>query len=258
MSAGFKTVKVEQRGNVAYLTISRPPLNIINLEMINEITQALDGLATKQELNVLVVRSGLDNIFSAGADVREHLPDTAEELINRFGEMLERLIYFPRPTVCVVDGRCMGGGMELAMACDFIIASERAELGQPEIKVGVYPPIAAALLPRLVGLRQAARIILTGGMLEAWEAYRIGLVNEVAKPEELEGRLEKLLNQLTNNSGAVMLYGKKALLEGLELPLKKALAKASEIYLKELMQTEDAVEGLRAFLDKRRPQWRNK
>ncbi|HID05414.1 MAG TPA: enoyl-CoA hydratase/isomerase family protein, partial [Aigarchaeota archaeon] len=213
---------------------------------------------TKQELNVLVVRSGLDNIFSAGADVREHLPDTAEELINRFGEMLERLIYFPRPTVCVVDGRCMGGGMELAMACDFIIASERAELGQPEIKVGVYPPIAAALLPRLVGLRQAARIILTGGMLEAWEAYRIGLVNEVAKPEELEGRLEKLLNQLTNNSGAVMLYGKKALLEGLELPLKKALAKASEIYLKELMQTEDAVEGLRAFLDKRRPQWRNK
>jgi len=258
VSAGFKTVKVEQRGNVAYLTISRPPLNIINLEMINEITQALDGLATKQELNVLVVRSGLDNIFSAGADVREHLPDTAEELINRFGEMLERLIYFPRPTVCVVDGRCMGGGMELAMACDFIIASERAELGQPEIKVGVYPPIAAALLPRLVGLRQAARIILTGGMLEAWEAYRIGLVNEVAKPEELEGRLEKLLNQLTNNSGAVMLYGKKALLEGLELPLKKALAKASEIYLKELMQTEDAVEGLRAFLDKRRPQWRNK
>ncbi len=257
MTAEYKTIKVEQRENVAYLILSRPPLNIINLEMINELSQALDELASKRELNALVVKSGLDSIFSAGADVKEHLPEMAEQLIKGFEKMLEKLIYFPRPTICVVDGKSLGGGMELAIACDFIIASEKAELGQPEVRVGVYPPIAAALLPRLIGLKNAAKIILTGDTITAWEAYRIGLVNEVAKPEELEGRLNTFLNSLTRNSGIVMHYGKKALLEGLELPLKKALDNASEIYLKELMQTEDAVEGLKAFLEKRRPQWKN-
>ena len=258
MTSRFKTIKIEQRDNVAYLTINRPPLNIINLEMINELTQAFEELTHKQELTVLVVKSGLDKIFSAGADVKEHLPEMAEQLINRFEDMLKKLIYFPKPTICVVDGKCLGGGMELAIACDFIIASERAELGQPEIKVGVYPPIATALLPRLIGLKHAAMIILTGETISAWEAYRIGLVNEVTKPEELEDRLNTLLSTLTKNSGAVMHYGKKALLEGLELSLRDSLAKASEIYLKELMRTDDAVEGLKAFLEKRKPQWKNR
>ena len=258
MTSDFKTIKIEERENIAYLTLYRPPLNIINLEMITELSQAFDELANKQELNVLVIKSGLDNIFSAGADVKEHLPDMAEQLINKFENMLERLIYFPRPTLCVVDGKCLGGGMELAIACDFIIASEKAELGQPEIRVGVYPPIAAALLPRLIGLKHAARIILTGDTITAWEAYRIGLVNEVSKPEELEEKISNLISSLVKNSGAVMHYGKKALLESLEHSLKEALSKASEIYLSELMQTEDAVEGLKAFLEKRRPRWRNR
>jgi len=254
----FKTISLEIRDKVATITLARPPLNIINLEMMQELEKALDELSAKHELNTLVIRSGIEGIFSAGADVREHLPEKADELIASFENLVKKLIAFPRPTVCVVDGKCLGGGMELALACDLVVATREAELGQPEIRVGVYPPIASALYPRIVGLKHAAMIILSGNTVKAEEAYRIGLVNMVVEKGELDKAVDELVKTLSGNSGVVMQYAKMAMLASLNNPLEHALRRSSEIYLNQLMQTEDSVEGLKAFLEKRKPVWKNK
>ncbi len=258
MPEQFKTITLDVVDRLAIIKLSRPPLNIINLEMMDELLSALDEAREKAGIGVLVLRSGVDGVFSAGADVREHLPDKAEMLIKRFEQLIKAIIEFPRPVLCVVQGRCLGGGMELAMACDLVIASETAEFGQPEIRVGVYPPAAAALYPRMTALKHAAMLIFSGKIIKAEEALKLGLVNEVAPDAELEEHVKTVIDSLLSNSSIVLGYAKKALREALSLPLGDALRRSSEIYLEELMKHEDPVEGLRAFLEKRRPVWKGK
>jgi len=258
VTTAFKTIKLDVGERVSTITLSRPPLNVINLEMMDELSKALDGLAENERLAVLTVKSGLDGFFSAGVDVREHLPETAEQLIRKFESLMWKMFSFPAPTVCVVDGRCLGGGMELAMVCDFVIASDAAEFGQPEIKVGAFPPVAAALYPRLTSLKNVYMLALTGKTIKASEAKQMGLVNEVVERQRLEEFLTSLTQQLLANSSAVLRYAKKAILSTLSLNIEQALTKTSDIYLKELMKTEDAVEGLKAFIEKRKPAWKDK
>ncbi|MEM1943154.1 MAG: enoyl-CoA hydratase/isomerase family protein [Candidatus Caldarchaeum sp.] len=258
MTQSFKTITIDFKDRVSTITLTSPPLNIINIQMMDELSEALGKLATNTELAALVVKSGVDGVFSAGADVREHLPEKAEQLIRKFENLIMKLFSFPAPTICVVDGRCLGGGMELAMVCDFVVASEAAEFGQPEIKVGVFPPVAAALYPRLTSLKNVQTLILLGKTVKAAEAKQLGLVNEVVEKQRLEEVLKSFTDQLLANSSAVMRYAKRAVLSSLELSFEQALAKASDLYLNELMKTEDAVEGLKAFLEKRRPLWRHR
>ncbi|MEM2238210.1 MAG: enoyl-CoA hydratase/isomerase family protein [Candidatus Caldarchaeum sp.] len=258
LTSSFKTIKLVAGERASTIILSRPPLNIMNIEMMDEFSNALEDLAANKQLAVLIVKSGVEGVFSAGADVREHLPEMAEQLIRKFESLILKLLSFPTPTVCVVDGKCLGGGMELAMACDFVIASEAAEFGQPEVKVGVFPPAAAALYLRLTSLKNVYTLLMAGKTVKAAEAKQMGLVNEVVEKQQLEVFLSSFTEQLLANSSAVMRHAKKAILSSLTLPFEQALTKASDIYLNELMRTEDAVEGLKAFLEKRKPVWRDK
>ena len=252
------TVGLRREGAVASLVLSRPPLNILNLTMMEELASRLEGLASDEGVGVVVLESGLTGVFSAGADVREHLPATVERLIRTLERLVLRILTFPRPTVAVVRGRCLGGGMELAMACDMVLAGDLATFGQPEVAVGVFPPVAAALYPRLVGLRRAYDVVLTGRTLTAPEAASMGFVNSVHADAELDVARQAVLDALAAQSRVVLQHAKRAALEGLSLGLEPALRASSDRYLTELMRTQDAVEGLNAFLEKRKPAWKHK
>lgn len=249
---------VRREDDVVFLALSRPPLNILNLAMMEELASHFDRLAGDAGVGAVVLESAVKDVFSAGADVREHLPASADKLIHTLERLVLRILTFPHPTVAVVRGKCLGGGMELAMACDFVLASDGATFGQPEVAVGVFPPIAAALYPRLVGLRRAYDVLLTGRTLSAAEAASLGFVSSVHRDDGLDAARQDLLSSLTSKSRAVLEQAKRATLEGLSLPLEQAVRASSERYLKELMAREDAVEGLNAFLEKRKPVWKHK
>lgn len=250
-------VSVSSQGKVARIRLSRPPLNILNLRMMEDLSGELERLAEDKGVHVAVLESAIPGVFSAGADVKEHLPESAELLISAFGRLATRLISLQIPTVAVVQGKCLGGGMELALACDFVIADESATFGQPEVKVGVYPPVAAALYPRMAGLRSAYRVLLTGETFTAREAQSMGLVTEVVEGGRLESEVGKLLAILSEQSRAVLEFTKRAINENISRPLGEAVQNSSRLYLEGLMKTEDASEGLAAFLEKRKPRWRD-
>ena len=163
-----------------------------------------------------------------------------------------------RPAIAVVDGPALGGGCELALACDIVVASERARFGQPEIKLGVFPPVAAILLPRMIGDKKARELILTGDTIEAAEALRLGLVNYVVSSDELEQKTESVLGKLRELSGVALGMTRAALDLGSQSGFESALKQVESLYLTGLMKTEDASEGIRAFMEKRKPEWRNK
>ncbi len=252
------TISATFGNGIATLLLDRPPLNIINLEMIDEMLSGIDQALRRDDIKVLVLKSGLDDVFSGGADVKEHMPATAEKLIHRFEQLVSKLLAFRHPTVSVVQGRCLGGGMELALACDFVLATETATFGQPEVNVGVFPPAAAVLYPRLAGLKNSYKLILTGQTITAREARSMGLVTDVVEDGKFASSLEQLLNALTSKSSVALEFAKRATLENLSLPVEQALRNSSSLYLDELMKREDPEEGLSAFLEKREPVWRNR
>ncbi len=251
-------VRTRTEGAVASVQFARPPLNILNLAMMEALSSEFERLARDSNIGAVVFESGLEGVFSAGADVREHLPANAERLIRSLEQLVLHIITFPRPTVAVVRGKCLGGGMELAMACDFVLASDQATFGQPEVSVGVFPPVAAALYPRIVGLRRAYDVILTARTLSASEAFGTGFVTSVHREAELEEARQELLASLTTKSRAVLQQAKRATLEAYSPGLEQAIRGSSNRYLKDLMTTEDAPEGLNAFLEKRKPAWKHK
>lgn len=250
-------VSVDKRGKAATVILSRPPLNILNLMMMEDLLEALDRLAGDKGVRVVVLRSGLGGVFSAGADVKEHLPANAERLITTFEKLVSRLVSMPVPTIALVQGGCLGGGMEVAMACDFVLATEDSSFGQPEVNVGVYPPAAAAFYARLTGLRNTYLMLLTGRSFTAREALAMGLVTQIAKEDEIGAQLETLAGSLGAKSRAVLELTKRAINQSLSKSALEALRGSSKEYLEELMKTEDAKEGLTAFLEKRGPSWRD-
>ncbi len=254
---GFDFISFEKKDGVATLTLNRPPLNILNIVMMREMNEALEQLEGDADTKLLVI-AAQGKAFSAGVDIKDHTPDKVEEMIEVFHGIFRRLLSLEMPTLAVVQGACLGGGCELASFCDFILASEEATFGQPEIKVGVFPPIAVILFPYLMGQRKAFELLLTGEIVDAQEAERIGLVTRVVPPEELERATEELVAKLKGLSGVVLRLTKRAIYEAADLPFGKAMEHVERLYLERLMSTEDAKEGLRAFLEKRKPEWRNR
>jgi cyclohexa-1,5-dienecarbonyl-CoA hydratase len=225
--------------------------------MMREMNEALEELEREIDTKLLVI-AAQGKAFSAGVDIKDHTPDKVEEMIEVFHGIFRRLLSLEIPTLAVVQGACLGGGCELASFCDFIIASEEATFGQPEIKVGVFPPIAVVLFPYLVGQRKSLELLLTGEVVDAREAERIGLVTRVVPPEELARATEELVARLVGLSGVVLRLTKRAIYEAVDLPFGKAMEHVERLYLEGLMGTEDAKEGLQAFLEKRKPVWRNR
>src|SRR5579859_6052872 len=179
---------------VAWITLNRPPLNILTLDMIRELDKVLTVVAEQTRLKATVLAAN-GKAFCAGVDVADHTPDRVEPMIREFGQLFTRLRVLPMPTIAVVQGAALGGGCELAVACDQVLAAESAKFGQPEIKLGVFPPIAAALFPQLIGYQQAARLLFSGETISAGEAAQLGLVTTVVADDELETALERRLTQ---------------------------------------------------------------
>ncbi|MBI5582771.1 MAG: enoyl-CoA hydratase/isomerase family protein [Deltaproteobacteria bacterium] len=253
---GYQFIQKEVQDGLATITLNREPLNVLNIAMMKEINLALDSL--KEESFKILLFKAAGKAFSAGVDVGEHLGDQVNEMIEVFHGIFRRLDRIPALSVASVQGAALGGGCELALYCDLVIASEKAKFGQPEIQVGVFPPIAALILPRLIGRKKALELVLSGELISAQEALTLGLINKVVPPESLEGELQKFLGKFSGLSGLVLALTKKAFLAGLVDPADQGLLAIEKIYLQEMMKTHDAEEGLKAFLEKRKPVWQEK
>jgi cyclohexa-1,5-dienecarbonyl-CoA hydratase len=249
----FEHIKLAVEDGVATLTLCREPLNVLNIAMMTEINQALDSLEPAG-LKVLLIQAE-GKAFSAGVDVGEHLGDQVKQMIEVFHGIFRRMDKLGVISVASVQGAALGGGCELAAYCDLVVASQKAKFGQPEILVGVFPPVAALVFPRQMGYKKALELIVTGDIIGADEAKAIGLVNQVVPPEELGAATEALVKKLTNLSGLVLRLTKKAVVQGLTDDRDQALGIIEKVYLDELMVTADAEEGLKAFLEKRKPAW---
>jgi cyclohexa-1,5-dienecarbonyl-CoA hydratase len=258
MTSAFRNILYDASDKVARICINRPPLKILNAETLIELNTALEAARNDSSVSVVVIRGAGDKAFCAGVDIKDHLPDKVGSTLDVFNRVFCSLERLDKPTVAVVQGFALGGGCELAIACDMIIASENAQFGQPEIKVGAIPPVAVALLPRLVGRKKAFELIMTGESIAADEAKRIGLVNSVVSPEKLEQTTDDMIGKLTQISPIVLRITRMALRESIDLRYLEGLDKVTDIYLNVLMCTEDAVEGIKAFLEKRKPQWKGK
>ncbi len=244
------SVSVVKSNGVARVTLDKPPLNVMNIAAMEELNAALQPLREDRATKVVVL-AAQGKAFSAGVDIADHTPDRVEEMLRKFHAIFHTLWAMEQPVVAAVQGAALGGGCELAIACDFIVASEKAKFGQPEIKVGVFAPIATLLLPRLIAPAKAKELLLTGDAIDALEAERLGLVNVVAPPESFDAAVVAFVGRLTSLSGAVLRQAKRAIGLGLD----SGLSAIEECYLRDLMRTEDANEGLNAFMEKRSPVW---
>ncbi len=247
------SVSVVKNNGVARVTLDKPPLNVVNIAAMEELNAALGSLR-EDRATKLVVLAAQGKAFSAGVDIADHTPDRVEEMIRKFHAIFHTLWALEQPVVAAVQGAALGGGCELAIGCDFIVASEKAKFGQPEIKVGVFAPIATLLLPRLIAPAKAKELLLTGDAIDAREAERLGLVNLVAPPESFDASVDAFVGRLTSLSGAVLRQAKRAIALGLE----SGLSAIEQCYLKDLMRTQDANEGLNAFMEKRSPVWKDR
>jgi cyclohexa-1,5-dienecarbonyl-CoA hydratase len=241
----------------ATLTLANPPLNILSLEGIADLQRALDSVAARGDISVLVLASEGEKAFSAGVEVRDHLLDRLDDMLESFHRLCRSLLEIDAVTVAAVRGVALGGGMELVSCCDFVIAAEGASFGQPEIELGCFPPLGAALYPTLVGARRATSIILLGERMTAEDALHAGIASRVVPGHELESVVQELQSKLASKSPAALRLAKKALRTARERALE-SLPEIESIYREELASTEDMLEGLNAFLEKRKPVWRGR
>jgi cyclohexa-1,5-dienecarbonyl-CoA hydratase len=254
---GAPFVHYSEEAQVARIELRRPPLNILTLDMLEELGAALDAAASHPTLKALVL-SGAGKAFCAGVAVEDHVGARARRMLDAFHDVFRRLRALDCVTIAAVQGPALGGGAELAAFCDVVVAAENATLGQPEIKVGVFPPIAALHYPTRVGLARAVRLVLSGEIIKADEAARIGLVDRVVATESLASSVETEIERYRTHSAVVLRLAKRALRAAHGLPFDEALATLEEIYHHELMATADAEEGLRAFIEKRTPVWKDR
>ncbi|HYN85306.1 MAG TPA: enoyl-CoA hydratase-related protein [Pyrinomonadaceae bacterium] len=259
MAGQYENIRYAVDDRVARITFARPPLNVFDIAMMREMEGALTDVMGRRDVVAVVFEATKGaRAFSAGVSVEEHQAETIYRMLESFHAIFRTMEQMAKPTVAVVDGAALGGGCELVAACDFVVSTSRARFGQPEIKLGVFPPVAAVILPRLIGERRARELVLTGELIDAAEALRLGLVSYVVEPEELEAKTEEILARLRELSAPALELTRRALDAGRGRTFEDALSRVEDIYLNELMKTEDAAEGVRAFMEKRRPAWKNR
>jgi cyclohexa-1,5-dienecarbonyl-CoA hydratase len=242
---------------VGRVTLHNPPLNIIDIPMMEQLLSAIAEAEARTDVTVILV-AGSDKVFSAGVDVAAHTPDRVAEMLTKFHAVFRALISSRKVSVATVHGHCLGGGAELAVVCDIVIASESSTWGFPEISLGCFPPVAATALSALAGQKHAAELILTGRKFDGLEARFLGLANAAVPDEEVKAKADEVIARLSKLSPAALAMAKKAIYAWDSMHFDKGLARAEKIYLEDLMQTEDAREGIAAFLEKREPKWRGK
>ncbi len=259
MIENYQSIRFRVEDRVARITFARPPLNIFNIAMMREIDHALTECMSLHDVVAVVFDAATGSrAFSAGVAVEEHASETIYQMLEAFHNIFRTLEQMAKPTLAVVEGAALGGGCELIAGCDIVISGTGAHYGQPEIKLGVFPPVAVVLLPRVVGERRARELILTGDLIDAREALRVGLVNYVVEAKQLEAKLQEILARLRELSAPALEATRRALDLARGRSFTDALERVEDIYLNDLMKTTDAHEGVAAFMEKRKPAWKNR
>jgi len=248
--SGFRT---EISEGVARIVLGSPPVNVLDIDLIVRLEAELAKLAG-EPLTAIVFESELA-VFCAGVDVEDHEASRVDEMLSSFHGLLDRMRRLPMPSIALVRGGALGGGCEFISACDFVLATEEAVFALPEIRLGVYPPYAIASFGRILGSRRTRQMVLTGDPVAAGEAVRMGLINEVLPSDRIEDGLHTLLSTLSRLSRSSLAHARNALRAVEDSEGDTILRRVEEMYRKDLMETEDAREGLNAFLEKRAPAW---
>ncbi len=252
----YEFFDLDVTGGIASLKMNRPPLNVLHNPMMAELNCALEALVADTDLAAIVIRAE-GKAFSAGVDVTDHTADKVAAMISEFHGLFRKLAGTDALTIAAVQGAALGGGCELACFCDIVLASERAKFGQPEVQVGVFPPVAACVFPHQVGIGKAIELNAIGMTIDAKEAWRIGLVNEVFPVDEFEEKVEAYLDRIRKLSRPVVRLAKRATSLAVKDQIMAQLEETEKLYLEDLMKVSDAHEGIAAFVEKRKPQWKH-
>jgi len=245
----------EHDGQVARIALAAPKANIVDQAITAALAKTFEDLRNRPDLKVMILTEEGPH-FSFGASVQEHLPEHVRTMLARFSGLLGQFLELPAVTLAAVRGQCLGGGFELALACDFIVAEEGARFACPEIKLAVFPPAAAVLLPARIGVSRASELVLTGAAWSAAQAAAAGLIAQTAPQGQLDAIVETWIrDHFLARSPVALRYGVRAARLPLRRALQQDLPQLERIYLDELMAESDALEGLRAFIEKREPRW---
>jgi cyclohexa-1,5-dienecarbonyl-CoA hydratase len=256
-SPTFERLKIDRSEGIVRITLDHAPANVLSTELMTEIATALESLEYDSQIKLVVLRAS-GKYFSAGFELNEHLGDRAYPMLEAFRRVFDALAKIGKPTLSVIQGPALGAGCLLASACDLVLAAESAKLAHPEIRGGVFNPMAAAILPRLVGRRRAYEMILLGVTLTAADAQRAGLVTRVVPDDRLEAEATTLIERFQQSSAPIVQLARRAIAGGLDLPFEEAVEHAQDVYLNQLMATEDVEEGLSAVAEKRKPDWKDR
>ena len=257
----MKNVLIDKKGKIGIVTVNRPQqLNSMNSETRSELAEAFTQLGNDYEISVILLTGAPSKAFIAGADIKEFLKrkmDSQEDLENDW--IVTKIISnLNKPVIAMIDGFCLGGGLEIAMACDLRIASNRSKLGQPEINIGIIPGAGGTQrLTRLVGEGRAMEMILTGRMITAEEACNYGILNFVFAADELESKTVEIANTIAEKSSFAIERAKKSVKAVAEMNLEEGLKLEREMFV-ECANSEDGIEGITAFIEKRKPEFKGK
>jgi|SRR5581483_6273752 len=241
----------------ANISLRNPPVNVIDIRMMEELGSALAEIESHAEIGMILLR-GEGKCFSSGVDVAAHAPGKVGEMLEKFHAVIRALVATKKITIAAVHGHCLGGGAELAMVCDIVITADSAVWGFPEIKLGCFPPVAATALGALIGQKRASELILTGRTITGREAAQMGLATNAAAEQQLQAEVDATVGRLQSLSPAALACAKKAIYAWDAMHFDKGLARAEKVYHEELTKTADAEEGIRAFLERRNPQWKGR
>jgi cyclohexa-1,5-dienecarbonyl-CoA hydratase len=253
----FQYVKLRFDGGVARMTLNRPDHNLLNEAMLREMADGISYAGERDDVKLIVLDSAC-KVFCGGVDIGEYTSQRVFQMLDAFHATFAGMLELGKPVVCVVNGPAIGGGAELAAFGDLVIATPKARFAQPEISIGVFPPLASTILPFLVGPKIALELVLTGEPVTAERALELGMVNRLVPEAQLEKTVNDLVNRINSHSGPVLTMAKKAILGGMGLSLRDGLKHSMNIFLNELYRLEDSQEGLRALVEKRKPNWKNR
>ncbi len=253
----FTHIKFKAEGSVGRITLNRPEHNLLNEAMLRELADAVAFAGDREEIKLIVIDSAC-RVFCGGIDVGEYTSQRVFQMLDAFHAAFAGMLETSKPVICVVNGPAIGGGAELAAFGDFVIATPKARFAQPEISIGVFPPLASTILPFLVGPKVALELVLTGEPVTAERALELGLVNRLVPEAQLQQTVSDLIHRITSHSGPVLTMAKRAILGGMGMSLKDGLKHSMNIFLNELYRLEDSQEGVRALVEKRKPNWKNR
>ena len=256
-ASNFQFIRFQVDGPVARLTLQRPEHNLLNEQMLRELARGLEAAAQNRAVKIIVLDAAA-KVFCAGVDISEYMGERAFSMLDAFHAACIAMVEAVQPVLVVVDGAALGGGAELVAFGDMVLATPRARFAVPEITIGMFPPLASTMFPHIVGPKRALELILTGEAISAERARDLGLVNRLVPEAQLQAAVTELTAKIAAQSGAVLSVAKRAVVGGIGVPLREAMQNSINIFLNELYRLEDSREGLRALLEKRKPQWKNR